>query len=64
VGRILAGLVTNNRNVDPRSATRNITSRLHPPPSNMARADFVSFPDLDGIPDRLGAGADLGAYER
>jgi Right handed beta helix region len=64
VGGSLAGLLTNNRNVDPRFSDAQYHVTPTSPAVDTARADFVSFPDLDGIPDHLGAGADLGAYER
>jgi hypothetical protein len=60
----LAGQVTNNRNVDPQFTDARYHVAPTSPAVDTARADHVSFPDLDGVPERIGVGADLGAYER
>jgi Right handed beta helix region len=64
VGGTLAGQVTNNRNVDPQFTDAQYHVASTSPAVDTARPDFVSFPDLDGVPSGRGAGPDLGAYER
>jgi hypothetical protein len=64
VGGSLAGQVTNNRNVNPQFNDTRYHVAPTSPAVDTARADFVAFPDRDGVPELLGVGADLGAYER
>jgi hypothetical protein len=56
--------VTNNRNVDPQFTDARYHVAPTSPAVDTARADYVFFPDLDGVRELVGAGADLGAYER
>jgi parallel beta-helix repeat protein len=64
VGGNLAGQVTHNRNIDPQFGDSQYHVSTTSPAIDTARPDFASFPDRDGVQGPVGAGPDLGAYER
>lgn len=60
----LCSTATNTRHVDPLFADAFYHVSLGSPAVDTARQDFAFFPDRDGVSQALGAGPDLGAFER
>jgi hypothetical protein len=55
---------TNTRHVDPLFSDAVFHVGAGSPAVDTATATYAFFPDLDGVPGVVGAGPDLGAYER
>jgi parallel beta-helix repeat protein len=60
----LASKATGTRNVDPRFSDTQYRVTSTSPAVDTGRSEFSFFPAWDGIANMLGAGPDVGAYER
>jgi hypothetical protein len=60
----LASQATSTRNVDPQFSDAQFRVAWTSPAVDTGRGDFSFFPAVDGILGMMGAGPDVGAYER